>query len=153
MDVKQKIGEEIHIKYLIKAKTARIDNQEMTVLPYGFLGQAVQEAVQQAITATKQEWKEEREQMLAQLKEASKVYWHITNGLLAKTNYDSETVIAQADEYSNEVVRKKANAIREQTISEAKWWMYDTGKFTNEELVAFKEKFESNDLQDREVEE
>ena len=34
-----------HIKWLSKAKTAKIDGSEMTVLPYGYLGQAIKEVL------------------------------------------------------------------------------------------------------------
>lgn len=37
---------EIHLKWLSKTKTAKIDGVEMTVLPYGYLTQAVEEALQ-----------------------------------------------------------------------------------------------------------
>jgi hypothetical protein len=37
---------EAHIKWLSKAETAKIDGVEMTVLPYGYLGQAINEALQ-----------------------------------------------------------------------------------------------------------
>lgn len=36
---------EVHIKWLSKAKTAVINGEEMTVLPYGYLTQAVKEAI------------------------------------------------------------------------------------------------------------
>lgn len=34
-----------HLKWLEKAKTVKIDGSEMTVLPYGYLGQAIKEAL------------------------------------------------------------------------------------------------------------
>ena len=37
--------EKIHTKWLSKAKTAVINGSEMTVLPYGYLSQAVEEAL------------------------------------------------------------------------------------------------------------
>ncbi len=41
-----RIKEEIHIKWLSKAITAKVnDGSELTVLPYGYLKQAVEEAL------------------------------------------------------------------------------------------------------------
>ena len=44
---KEKLLEKIHIKWLSKAKTAIINGEEMTVLPYGYLTQACSEAIDQ----------------------------------------------------------------------------------------------------------
>ena len=44
---KEKLLEKIHIKWLSKAKTAIINGDEMTVLPYGYLTQACSEAIDQ----------------------------------------------------------------------------------------------------------
>ena len=42
---REAIARDIHFKYLAKAKTAKIDGSELTVLPYGYLSQAVEEAL------------------------------------------------------------------------------------------------------------
>jgi len=44
---KEKLLEKIHIKWLSKAKTAIINGDEMTVLPYGYLTQACSEVIDQ----------------------------------------------------------------------------------------------------------
>jgi hypothetical protein len=44
---KEKILNAIHIKWLSKAKTAVINGEEMTVLPYGYLTQACSEVIDQ----------------------------------------------------------------------------------------------------------
>lgn len=43
----EEIALQTHIKWLPKAKTAKIDGSEMTVLPYGYLSQAVIEVIEQ----------------------------------------------------------------------------------------------------------
>lgn len=50
------IEQEIHIKWLSKAKTAVIEGDEMTVLPYGYLTQAVNEAITLIIDDIKKEF-------------------------------------------------------------------------------------------------
>lgn len=42
----EEVIKEFHIKYLSKAKTTIIDGQELTVLPYGFLSEAIKQALQ-----------------------------------------------------------------------------------------------------------
>jgi hypothetical protein len=42
----KEIREEIHIKWLSKAKTTKIDGIELTILPYGYLKQAINEALE-----------------------------------------------------------------------------------------------------------
>lgn len=42
----EEIAKQSHRKWLSKAKTAVIDGSELTVLPYGYLSQAVEEAIQ-----------------------------------------------------------------------------------------------------------
>jgi len=49
-EIVKKLSEEAHIKWLSKAETAKINGNEMTVLPYGYLSQAVKEALLQAVT-------------------------------------------------------------------------------------------------------
>ena len=45
MTAKQEILDKVHIKYLSKSKTAKIHEAELTVLPYGYLMQACDEAM------------------------------------------------------------------------------------------------------------
>ena len=45
-----KIKNEVHMKWLSKAETAVINGSEMTVLPYGYLSQAVGEVVEKLLT-------------------------------------------------------------------------------------------------------
>ncbi len=61
-DTKQKLLD-IHIKWLSKAKTAIIDGEEMTVLPYGYL----QEACKEAIDKTREETIREVEGILEEI--------------------------------------------------------------------------------------
>lgn len=42
---REAIARQIHVGWLSKAKTAVIDGSEMTVLPYGYLSQAVKDAL------------------------------------------------------------------------------------------------------------
>jgi len=60
INFKDEIIEEIHLKWLSKAKTAIINGEEMTVLPYGYLTQAVKEALDQVIARTDKWLPEER---------------------------------------------------------------------------------------------
>lgn len=60
-DIK-KIAREAHIEWLEKAETAKINGSEMTVLPYGYLSQAVEKALtsqQDQIEVRMREWVEE----------------------------------------------------------------------------------------------
>lgn len=45
MDKKQEILNKAHIEWLLKAETAKINGNEMTVLPYGFLIQAISQSL------------------------------------------------------------------------------------------------------------
>lgn len=45
MSWKEEFLNKVHIKWLSKAKTAVINGEEITVLPYGYLTQAVSEAI------------------------------------------------------------------------------------------------------------
>ena len=47
MTAKEKLLYDIHVEYLSKAETAKIDGTELTVLPYGYLQQACEEAINQ----------------------------------------------------------------------------------------------------------
>lgn len=53
------VAERAHIKWLEKAKTATINGSELTVLPYGYLQRAIQEAGMEIYNLGKQEAKEE----------------------------------------------------------------------------------------------
>ncbi len=55
----KEISKKIHMKWLYKAKTAKIDGVEMTVLPYGYLSKIVVQEIQSALKE-----KEEREEKL-----------------------------------------------------------------------------------------
>lgn len=46
-------GKKAHLKWLSKAKTAKIDGSELTVLPFGYLSQAVDESVAKALAEQK----------------------------------------------------------------------------------------------------
>ena len=46
MKTNKEIVEELHIKWLSKADTAKIRDSESTVILYGYLGQAVKEALE-----------------------------------------------------------------------------------------------------------
>jgi hypothetical protein len=56
------VARAVHIEWLSRAKTAKIDGSEMTVLPYGYLSQAVKETLLAYRTHLKEElWREIRE--------------------------------------------------------------------------------------------
>lgn len=50
-DSVEKVIEATHVKWLSKAETAVIRDSELTVLPYGYLSQAVREAITSLIEA------------------------------------------------------------------------------------------------------
>jgi len=49
MNLKEEIIKELHIEFLSKAKTAIINGDEMTVLPYGHLEEAIGKAIDKVI--------------------------------------------------------------------------------------------------------
>jgi len=78
---------EAHINWLSKTETAKINGAEMTVLPYGFLSQAVKEAIE---IAEKRGAMKERKFIK---REISKKEKRVGNG-----NYD-ENALETAEEY------------------------------------------------------
>jgi len=63
----QKIKDEIiadkHIKWLEKAKTVKIDGVELTVLPYGYLSQAIGELLDELEIAIREDEREKKDKV------------------------------------------------------------------------------------------